>query len=162
MLPATNNNIIQGLPGTEQLTRTELFSAEHHPFFEPKIPGDELFEAFLPAVFGFLKEEPQTAPVDAKNRDVVRGAEMPGAEHGPIAADRNQQVKFPGVNAFAQFFIVERTMRSFEPQALQVGRNGSRLSQGIGQLGVAGDDDFARDESGGHALHYSACWAGRS
>ncbi len=71
---------------------------------------------------------------------------MPGAEHRPVTADGNHQVKFPGADSFSQAFIVQRAMRSIQTFAFQIFCDGSGLLHGFGQFGVAGDNDSTGDE----------------
>ena len=72
-----------------------------------------------------LDEETQPPQVDAQDGQAVRGAQVAGAQHGPIPADRDQQIELAVLDALPQSGIIQRALNRSQPTFGEI-RTGSQ------------------------------------
>jgi hypothetical protein len=145
-LPAADDDVIERIPRADSLSAAQVFGVEHHAVLDPGLAFQQGVDHPLPVFAIILEQESQPAMVDAQDGDTTWRAQVRSAQHGPVAADRHQQVELTLLHLLAQTFIVERSVRCIEALAFEVLRDGPRCLECIRQLGVGGDHYARRDE----------------
>ena len=72
-----------------------------------KRPSTSRGKAFAPLAALDLGEETEAAQVDAQDGDAQRGAQVPGAQHGAVTAQGDQQVELAVFDALDQRAVEE-------------------------------------------------------
>ncbi len=89
---------------------------EQHALFEPVVAGKDLLQRPLPVVRRDFGQEADLAQLDADHRHLVAAGNPGGAQHGAVAAERDEQLQ-PATLASASGSSQAEPIQTEQPRA---------------------------------------------
>jgi hypothetical protein len=117
---------------------------EHHPTLDPVVTLEHSLQNAAPFIGPGLGQEPEAPQVDSQDRHLAAGAKVAGAQHGSIAAQRDEKVEPAPAQLRSQILLLQQATASAGPMGGKELGDLRRQANGLGDLGVGDDGKPAR------------------